>query len=293
MNITQIFKSFPTQESCIEHLENARWKGTPTCPYCSSTNVAPNEHRHRCYNCKTSFSVTVRTIFHHTHIPLQKWFLAISLILNARKGISALQLSRDLEVNKNTAWRIAMQIRKAMTQFGQRQLLTGIVEMDETYIGGKPRKGTKGDGSNGKHKTGRGTKKPPVIGAVERGGKVTAKATDKSKMKGSHMRAFVRERVDTNNARLMTDEYKSYTGMSKLLPHSVIEHKDWYVNGDVHTNTIEGFWALLKRGMFGQFHSVSRKHLQRYVDEFCFRFNLRNDNQLQAFELTINRGLGI
>ncbi len=293
MNITEIFKSFPTQKSCIEYLENTRWKGTPTCPYCKSSNVAIHEHRHRCYTCKTSFSVTVRTIFHHTHIPLQKWFLAISLILNARKGISALQLSRDLEVNKNTAWRIAMQIRKAMTQFEQRQLLTGIVEMDETYIGGKPRKGTKGDGPNGKHKTGRGTKKPPVIGAVERGGKVTAKATDKSKMKGSHMRAFVRERVDTNNARLMTDEYKSYTGMSKLLPHSVIEHKDWYVNGDIHTNTIEGFWALLKRGMFGQFHSVSRKHLQRYVDEFCYRFNLRNDNQLQAFELTINRGLGI
>ncbi len=256
MNITQIFKSFPTQESCIEHLETARWKGTPSCPYCKSTNVAPHVHRHRCYTCKTSFSVTVGTIFHHTHTPLQKWFLAISLILNARKGISSLQLSRDLEVNKNTAWRIGMQIRKAMTQYEQRELLTGIVEMDETYIGGKPRKGTKGDGYDGKHKTGRGTRKPPVIGAVERGGKVTAKATHKNKMKGSHMRAFVRERVDTNNARLMTDEFKSYIGMSKLLPHSVIEHKDWYVNGDIHTNTIEGFWALLKRGMFGQFHSV-------------------------------------
>ena len=293
MNITQIFNNFPTQESCIKHLENARWKGTPTCPYCKSTKVAIHEHRHRCYTCKTSFSVTVGTIFHHTHIPLQKWFLAISLILNARKGISALQLSRDLEVNKNTAWRIAMQIRNAMSQYQDRELLTGIVEMDETYIGGKPRRGTKGDGSDGKHKTGRGTKKPPVLGAVERGGKVTAKATDKSKMKGSHMRAFVRERVNTKKSRLMIDEYKSYIGMSKLLPHSVIEHKDWYVNGDIHTNTIEGFWALLKRGMFGQFHSVSRKHLQHYVDEFCYRFNLRNDDASDAFQLTINRGLGI
>ena len=113
-------------------------------------------------------------------------------MLNARKGLSALQLSRDLKVNKNTAWRITMQIRKAMTQAEHRDLLTGIVEMDETYIGGKPRKGTKGDGPDGSHSRGRGTKKAPVVGAVERGGKVTAKATGKHKMKGRHMRAFVR-----------------------------------------------------------------------------------------------------
>ena len=201
-------------------------------------------------------------------MPLQKWFLAVMLMLNAKKGLSALQLSRDLSVNKNTAWRITMQIRKAMTQAEQRNLLTGIVEMDETYVGGKPRKGTKGDGDDGKHKTGRGTKKAPVIGAVERGGNVTAKAVAKDKMKGRHMRAFVRDHIDTSKASLITDEYKAYLGMAKVLPHAVIKHADWYVDGDIHTNTIEGFWALLKRGMFGQFHSVSRRHLQRYVDEF-------------------------
>ena len=293
MNIVQIFEQFPTQEACIAHLEKARWGDTPRCPYCQSTNTARTPKRHRCYTCKTSFSVTVGTIFHHTHMPLQKWFLAVSLILNAKKGLSSLQLSRDLQVNKNTAWRIAMQIRKAMNQAEQRNLLTGIVEMDETYVGGKPRKGKKYDDPDDKPKPGRGTKKAPVIGAVERGGKVTAKAVAKDKMKGRDLRSFVRERIDTANAHLMTDEYKGYLGMDRILPHDVIKHDDWYVDGDIHTNSIEGFWALLKRGIAGQFHHVSRRHLQRYVDEFCYRYNLRKEDKAVAFFQTINLGLGV
>ena len=106
------------------------------------------------------------------------------------------------------------------------------------------------------------------------------------------MRAFVRQRVDTAQANLITDEYKAYLDMSKVLPHEVIKHQKWYVDGDIHTNTIEGFWALLKRGMFGQYHSVSRKHLQRYVGEFCFRYNLRKTDTDAAFDFTITRGLG-
>ena len=293
MNIIQIFDLFPTQESCKEYLEKVRWGDKPVCPYCGSIHTIKNQNRHHCYDCKTGFSVTVGTIFHHTHMPLQKWFLAISLMLNARKGLSALQLSRDLQVNKNTAWRVSMQIRKAMTQKGQRDLLMGIVEMDESYIGGKPRKGNKSGGPQQDNKRGRGTKKTPVIGAVERGGKVKAKATSKDRMKGKHMRAFVRQNVDTSKSELMTDEYKGYMLMSRIVPHSVIRHSRWYVDGDIHTNTIESFWALLKRGMFGQFHSVSRKHLQRYVDEFCYRYNIRDDDPAKAFYKTINLGLGV
>ncbi len=294
MNIMQIFQRFPTQESCIKHLEAARWPDGPRCPYCGSDNTAPNQHRHRCYNCKTGFSVTVGTIFHHTHLPLQKWFLAITLKLNAKKGLSALQLSRDIEVNKNTAWRITMQIRKAMSQAEHRHMLTSIVEMDETYLGGKPRKGTKGDGKDGKHKPGRGTKKAPVVGAAERDGKVTANSVKKGKMKGHHMRVFVRDRVDTPKASLITYKYEaSYLGMSKILPHAVMKYAIRYVDGNIHTDTIKGFWALLKRGMFGPFHSVSRRHLQRYVDEFCHCYSLRNTDPLAAFNLTINRGLGL
>ena len=136
MNIVTIFNQFPTQESCIQHLEKVRWGDKPICPYCRSNNskatISEGRQRYHCNPCNNSFRVTVGTIFHNTRIPLQKWFLAISLILNAKKGISALQLSRDIEVNKNTAWRIAMQIRKAMAQSDHRNLLTGIVEMDET-----------------------------------------------------------------------------------------------------------------------------------------------------------------
>ncbi len=215
------------------------------------------------------------------------------LMLNAKEGISALQLSRDLKVNKNTAWRMNMQIRKAMNQIEHRTILQGIVEMDETYIGGKPRKGTRGDGKDNQHKRGRGTKKAPVIGAVQREGNVTAKATEAKNMKGRNRRAFVRQHVNTEKSSLYTDEYKAYLGMSKVLPHQVIRHQEWYVDGDIHTNTIESFWALLKRGMFGQFHSVSRRHLQRYVDEFCYRYNLRKANPKFAFNLTINRALGV
>ncbi len=297
MNIIQVFELFPTQESCITHLEKARWGDKPVCPYCGSTNTAPSQKRHRCYDCKTGFSVTVGTIFHHTHMPLQKWFLAISLMLNARKGLSSMQLSRDIQVNKNTAHRVSMQIRKAMTQKGQRELLTGICEMDEAYVGGKPRKGNKSGGPQIDHrrksKKGRGTDKTPVIGVVERGGKVKAKATSKGRLKGKNLRAFVKQNVDTKHTHLMTDEYKGYMGMSRIVPHSVIRHSRWYVDGDIHTNSIESFWALLKRGMFGQFHSVSRPRLQSYVDEFCYRYNMRDQDPQIAFNQTINKCLGV
>ena len=166
MDITEIFELYPTQADCILHLEDVRWQGNARCPYCQSTNVtpAPKEQRHHCNNCNTTFSVTVGTIFHHTHLPCQKWFLAVSLVLNAKKGLSSRQLSRDLHVNKDTAWRMGMKIREAMREQGQRELLTGLVEMDEAYIGGKPRKGDPGD----KPKRGRGTKKTPVVGMIER-----------------------------------------------------------------------------------------------------------------------------
>lgn len=173
MNIVDIFEKFPTQKDCIKHLESIRWKDGIYCPYCGDTNINSykNEYRHHCNGCRKSFSVTVNTIVHDTRLPLQKWFLAIALILNAKKGISAKQLQRDLKVTYKTAWSMGHRIRKAMKS--NESLLSGIVEMDETYVGGKPKKSNKrnkdGD-ENPPNKRGRGTKKIPVVGMVEREG---------------------------------------------------------------------------------------------------------------------------
>jgi transposase-like protein len=294
MNIIQIYKKFPTENDCIAHLEQVRWSGKPACPYCKSTNATPRpkEQRHHCNNCNTTFSVTVGTIFHHTHLDLQKWFLAISLILNAKKGISSRQLARDIEVTKDTAWSMQMRVRDAMVEHGE--LFSGIVEMDETYVGGKPRKGNKRDddpeGGN-KSKRGRGTDKTPVVGMVERGGRVRAKVQDKTKLKFKDLRRIVRENVDFANCTLMTDEYRGYTPFGKILDHQTINHQVAYAIGNIHTNTIEGFWALLKRGIVGQYHKVSIRYLNRYIDEFCFRYNHRHNDDV--FNLMISRAVGV
>ena len=243
----------------------------------------PAESRHHCNSCNTTFSVTVDTIFHHTHLDLQKWFLAISLVLNAKKGMSARQLARDIQVNKNTAWSMGMRIRNAM--FEQPELMRGIVEMDECYIGGKPRKGT------GPHKRGRGTSKIPVVGMIERGGKIVAKPVDKSKLNQKSLSKFVRETVDITDAMLITDEYSGYLRIKTFMPHAVINHQVCYADGEIHTNSIEGFWGLLKRGIVGQYHKVSLRHLHQYVTEFCYRYNYRNNPAI--FELTLRRAVGV
>jgi transposase-like protein len=291
MDIFEVFARFPKQDDCIAYLEKVRWQGTPRCPYCKSSKQTPlpKEHRYHCNSCNTSYGVTVKTIFHRTRLPLQKWLLAVSLILNAKKGISARQLARHLKVNRNTAWRIGMQVRDAMYQPEHRNLLCGIVEMDETYVGGKPRRGS-GKDVHIKHKCGRGTSKIPVVGMVERKGQVYAKVFGKSRLTLKKFSALVREKVDIQNTILMTDQYRSYLGMSRILPHKSIDHSIWYVRGDIHTNTIESFWALLKRGIVGQYHKVSLRHLPKYVDEFCYRYNHRE--QEDVFSLTIQRSLG-
>jgi len=292
MNIVRIYELFPTEPDCIAHLEKVKWHGKPTCPYCQSqsTTPVPKEQRHHCNNCNTTFSVTIQTIFHHTHLPLQKWFLAVSLILNAKKGLSARQLSRDLQVNKDTAWRISMKIREAMSQYQQRELLTGIVEIDEAYIGGKRRKGCPSDT---KHKRGRGTDKTPVEGMAERNGNVKAKVVKRGDLNSKKLSALVRACLDIKSATLMTDEYAGYVHLKRFAEHHIINHKVWYVDGNIHTNRIESFWAILKRGIAGQFHKVSLKHLPKYIDEFCYRYNNRKASGGVLFDATIQKGLGL
>ncbi len=292
MNIIQIFEKFPTQESCISHLEKARWGDAPVCVYCGKDNTYPmqKELRHHCNDCRKSFSVTVGTIFHHTHVPLQKWFLLISLMMNAKKGLSACQAARDIELRRPTVWSMMHRVRKAMTDDGA--LLSGIVEMDECYVGGKPRKGNDRDddidGGN-KSSRGRGTKKIPVIGMVERQGDVKAVKATKDTLKSKDLNELIRKNINAAKSILMTDEYKGYNRASKILPHYSINHQKAYVDGIIHTNTIESFWAIVKRGIVGQYHRVSAKYLDRYLDEFCFRYNARHNDGGELFENVLNR----
>ncbi len=288
MNIIQIYKLFPTQIDCLNHLEKVRWNNIPVCPYCKSIKVSglPKENRHHCNTCNTSFRVTVGTIFHKTKVDLQKWFLAISLVLNAKKGISSRQLSRDIEVNKDTAWFMIMRIRKAFVEYGD--LLKGIVEADETYLGGKNKnrhrdKKTKGGQGRG------GSDKTAVFGVLERDGKVIAqKVKDVS---SKTLKPIINKLVKAG-ANIITDEWGSYNGLSKNYVHFVVNHSSGeYVNGASHTNTLEGFWSLLKRGVIGQFHYVTEKYLNFYINEFCFRYNNRANKDI--FNLTIKKAVNI
>jgi len=223
MNIIQIYKLFPTQLDCIKHLEKVRWNNEPVCPYCQSKHntAMPKEHRYKCNTCFISFSATVGTIFHKTKCDLQKWFLAISLVLNAKKGLSARQLGRDIEVTKDTAWFMLMRIRKAFVEYGE--LLEGIIEIDETYVGGKNKnrhndKKTKGGQGRG------GEDKTAVAGALQRDGKVVAKKV--KDVSGKTMHSFIKANVK-NGAEIMTDEWRSYNGLSLLYAHNVVRWLDW------------------------------------------------------------------
>lgn len=288
MNIISIYKTFPSQLDCIKHLEKVRWNNEPVCPYCQSKNQSPlpKEQRYHCNNCNTTFSVTVQTIFHKTKADLQKWFLAISLVLNAKKGLSARQLARDIEVTKDTAWYMLMRIRKTFVD--DAELLEGIIEVDETYVGGKNRnrhKDKKTEGGQGRG----GNDKTAVVGTLQRDGKVKAQKVKDVSRKTLH--GIVKQNVK-EGSQLMTDEWKSYNGLALMYGHEIVKHAmKEYVNGACHTNTLEGFWSLLKRGVIGQFHYVTPKYINKYIDEFCFRYNNRKNTQI--FSETILKAVNI
>ena len=279
MNLIEVMERFPDQESCIEHLERIRWGNKPVCPHCGCVEVKEKKEegvgrvgRYNCTACKASFKVTQGTMFHGTKIPLQKWFLAISLILNAKKSLSSCQLARDLDLNQKTAWYMQARIRAEMANKTNPIVLQGIIEADETYIGGKPRKENKKEDRE-PAKRGRGTSKTAVIGAVERGGQVVAEVA--KGLTGRDIMQFIQRVVNVKESELMTDEYHAYNALSSQLKHHVINHQEQYVDGDKHTNTIEGFWSLLKRAWYGQHHHYSVAYTPLYVAERCYVYNCR------------------
>ncbi|PWK17064.1 transposase-like zinc ribbon protein [Arcicella aurantiaca] len=307
MNIFQISENFPTEESVTDYFEFVRWGKNTRCSHCGSDRISKRyaDFRYYCNNCECRFSVTVGTSLENTNLSLRKWLFAFALITDAKKGISALQLHRNLGVNYRTAWSMYHKIREFMSDGNI--ILKGIVEIDETYIGGKPRKyqsakfkdkepfahqyldeklakiGEKHSFENPnayKKKglienapRGRGTSKIPVVGIVSRSGNVVAEVMQVTDF--AHIRPMVEQYVNMPDSVLLTDAYKAYDRFDAIMERIVIDHDKMYSYKGLNTNSIESFWAIIKRGIIGQYHSVSEKYLPNYIDEFCFKYNNR------------------
>jgi transposase-like protein len=297
MNLIYVNEKFGTPEACNDFLESMRWPDGVACVSCTSTRVTkyqkeagsrkrlnprtgerelkpvPARILYVCLDCGFQFSATTGTIFNDTHLDLEKWFMAVALMVNGKKGVSALQLKRDLGCAYKTAWYLSHRIRRAMglCEMADSEPLTGTVEADETYMGSKKydkrRKRAKWD-------------KEPVFGVVERNGR--AKTFHVPKINRHHVIGKLQDNISVNADALYTDESRIYDRVpANIQKHEIVNHSahEW-VRGDVHTGTIDGYWGLLKRGIIGSFHQVSVKHLHRYLSEFQFRWNNRKSEQI-------------
>lgn len=284
-SILELMQAFPDEQSCINHLEELRWNGYVISPFDSFSKVYKcKNNRYRCAKTGKYFNVKTGTLFDNTKIPLRKWFLAIWLITSHKKGISSLQLAKDIDVTQKTAWFMLQRIRKCFGIENDNHL-DNDVEIDETYIGGKNK--NRHSSKKVEQSQGRCVKdKIPVVGMVERKGKLNARQVD-----NVQCHTLTKEIIHTvkKTASLHIDEWMGYNGVSKLYKHSIVKHGvGQYVDGNAYTNTIEGFWSLLKRGILGIYHSASKKHLQNYVDEFVFRYNTRHYEESERFNLLLS-----
>jgi transposase-like protein len=298
-SLISIQNELGTEEQCLEFLETLRWPDGVRCIECAQYKVSkfvakgrarvnpngeevrsPDRHLYQCLNpkCGHQFTATTGTIFNDSHLPLQKWMLATAIMCNAKKGVSAKQLQRDIAVSYKTAWYLSHRIREAMAlgNFSD-QKLGGVVEIDETFIGGKH--------SNSERRS----SKIPVVGIRQRGGELRFfKAED---VTAGILAKFIKENISPDVEKVMTDEFASYpkamiTAGIHGSKHYTIKHRAGvYAIGDVYTNTVESAFSLLKRAIIGSFHQVSIKHIERYLQEFTFRFNNRNNQEL--FALTV------
>lgn len=281
MTLAELAAKFPTEDACKSYLQARRWPDGVTCPRCGNEKVYELERpfHWQCHKCAPQgyrFSVLVGTVFENTNIDLIQWFKVIYLMLTSKKGISALQVQRMLGFGSyRTAWSMCHRIRVALGKEEFRQLV-GFVEVDETYVGGKARNKHKGPGGRGGMGGTGGTGKAVVAGAVQRKGNVVARVI--SRVDGTTIRAFVREVVSNRVSLLSADDNRAYRALRGDYPLGIVHHsRDEYVVGAIHTNTIEGFWSIIKRGIVGTFHKVSPKYLPLYVKEFEFRYNNRTN----------------
>lgn len=290
-------EQFGSEDKCHAYLEAMRWPNGVVCPRCGSDAIS-RIHKRRQYHCDGpvegpvlkgrkrlscgyQFSVRVGTIFDRSHLPLWKWFLAIYLVGESKKGISAKQLERLLSVSYKTAWFLGHRIRAAMEEDSP-VALRGIVEIDETYVGGKPRPGAP--------KRGPWDNKVMVLGAIQRGGDIRLKVEERHT--GQALRDFAKATTHDETTAIYTDSAAGYRGIGdhNTRHESVNHHKEEWVRGNVHTNNVEGVWSLLKRSVVGTYHQLSAKHLPAYLDEISFRFNNRENPWL--FRDTVLRLIG-
>ena len=275
-SLMQVMEYFSNEKVCREYLEQMRWADSvKVCPHCqSSKKIYTMKHTYKCSECKRQFSLTKGTIFERTHVPLKKWFVAIYLLTEHKKGISSYQLARDINVTQDTAWFMMHRIRELYKSEEVLQFDTAV-EIDETYVGGKS-----------KHQ-GRSTKtKTPVFGIFNRDTK-TVVAETVPNAKAATLTPIIQKHVK-EGTEVFTDEFRSYSKLYKHFYHSKVNHsKKEFVVGDVHTNNIENFWSILKRGVIGIYHKMSRKHLNRYVNEFAFRYNNRDLTFRQKFNFLL------
>ncbi len=268
INLISLIDRFHDEGRCRTYLEALRWPDGLKCPRCASDKISRIKTRNQldCDSCRYRFSVTAGTIFHDSHLPLWKWFVAVYLIVESKKGISAKQMERSLGTTYRTAWHLNHRIRAALKEVDA-QLLKGIIEADETFVGGKVEGMGRGYKGN----------KTVVVGAFQRDGAIRLQVVsgrDRETLQG-----FIRENVAGDAQAIYTDEWEAYRGIADHdTEHKTVNHSEKeYVRGGVHTNSMENVWSLLKRSIIGSYHQVSAKHLDAYLDELEFRFNNREN----------------